>query len=91
MLYHFFENSHFQELLDNQAILNCQLLEIFNDKIFNEPSVDSLFNWLHYKKINFDNACRNLCLMKYNMANELIEKCKKASFFWKILKNKNNF
>nr|CAD2187899.1 unnamed protein product [Meloidogyne enterolobii] len=66
-----------QELLDNQAILNCQLLEIFNDKIFNEPGVDSIFNWLHYKKINFDNACRNLCLMKYNMANELIEKCKK--------------
>uniref|UniRef100_A0A914KYJ1 F-box domain-containing protein n=1 Tax=Meloidogyne incognita TaxID=6306 RepID=A0A914KYJ1_MELIC len=66
-----------QELLNNQAILNCQLLEIFNDKIFNEPSVDSLFNWLHYKKINFDNPCRNLCLMKYNMANELIEKCKK--------------
>ncbi|KAF7634884.1 hypothetical protein Mgra_00005776, partial [Meloidogyne graminicola] len=75
-------HSFIQELLNNQTILNCQKLKIINSPK-NEPEIDLLFNWLHYKE-NY-NFCKNkyrlLLILTSNTIfdglDELIEKCKK--------------
>lgn len=73
-----------QELFNNQTILNCQHLKIIkSDK--NEPGTNSIFNWLHYRKINVNGKNNHFdrsliihqCETIGDSLEELIEKCKK--------------